>query len=201
MSDNKKTSNGKAVFVDTKGHRGRYFNSVSIIAGTVTTILLALFALSVLVNPFLPQVRLKPSEALPQKNDLQVHLPERPITKQESIVKRIGQNAREEKEKREDEKLAKAADLDQLRALTREQDIRSKHDGPPLAIGFFVNWDDSSLASIEHNLDSLDWIVPEWIRLSGDPNDPLTLDLQESVAQKALKLIKEKRPEMPILPL
>src|SRR6478752_800618 len=144
MSDSKKgaNGNGKSVFQDTKGRRGRYFNSASIIAGTVTTILLALFAISVLVNPFLPQIKLKPSEALPQKTDLTVHVPERPLTKQETIVKRIGQTATEEKKKREEAKLAKAADLDQLMAATREQDIRSKHDGPPLAIGFFVNWDD-----------------------------------------------------------
>src|SRR5882724_5514180 len=106
MSDSKKANNGKSVFLDTKGRRGRYFNSASIVTGTVTTILLALFAISVLVNPFLPQIKLKPSEALPQKTDLQVHLPERPLSKQESIVKRLGQTAKEEKRKREDEKLA-----------------------------------------------------------------------------------------------
>ena len=111
MSDSKKgaNGNGKSVFQDTKGRRGRYFNSASIIAGTVTTILLALFAISVLVNPFLPQIKLKPSEALPQKTDLTVHVPERPLTKQETIVKRIGQTAKEEKKRREEEKLAKAS--------------------------------------------------------------------------------------------
>src|SRR5437763_10977727 len=107
MSDSRKGAhgNGKAVFLDTKGRRGRYFNSASIIAGTVTSILLALFAISVLVNPFLPQIKLKPSEVgpeikfkpsevLPKKADVQLPLPERPITKQESIVKRIGQTAK-----------------------------------------------------------------------------------------------------------
>jgi len=201
MSESNNGQNGKAVFVDAKGRRGRFFNTASIVTGTIATILLALFAISVLVNPFLPQIKLKPSEVLPQKTDLQVHIPERPITKQESIVKRIGQNAKEEKKRREDEKVAKTADLDQLMAITREQDIRSKHDGPPLAIGFFVNWDDSSYASLQKNIDSLDWVVPEWIRLSGDVNDPLVLDTQESVARDAIKLIHEKRPEMPVLPL
>jgi len=199
MSDSKKgaNGNGKSVFQDTKGRRGRYFNSASIIAGTVATILLALFAISVLVNPFLPQIKLKPSEALPQKTDLTVHVPERPLTKQESIVKRIGQTAKELKKKREEEKLAKAADLDQLMAATREQDIRSKHDGPPLAIGFFVNWDDSSIASLRQNYQSLDWMVPEWMRLSGNADNPLALDIDD----KAVEFIQEHRPEMPVLPL
>ncbi|MFL6374764.1 MAG: polysaccharide deacetylase family protein [Pyrinomonadaceae bacterium] len=199
MSDNNKgaNGNGKSVFQDTKGRRGRYFNSASIVAGTVTTILLALFAISVLVNPFLPQIKLKPSEALPQKTDLQVHLPERPLTKQESVVKRLGQTAKEEKKRREEEKLAKAADLDSLMAVTREQDIRSKHDGPPLAIGFFVNWDESSNASLRQNYKSLDWLVPEWFRLSGDADKPLILDIDD----KAVDFIQAHKPEMPVLPL
>jgi cellulose synthase/poly-beta-1,6-N-acetylglucosamine synthase-like glycosyltransferase/peptidoglycan/xylan/chitin deacetylase (PgdA/CDA1 family)/spore germination protein YaaH len=199
MSDSKKGANGsnKAVFVDAKGRRGRYFNSASIIAGTVATILLALFAISVLVNPFLPQIKLKPSEVLPQKTDLQVHVPERPLTKQESIVKRLGQTAKEEKKKREEDKLAKAADLDQLMAITREQDIRSKHDGPPLAVGFFVNWDDSSLASLRQNINNLDWMVPEWFRLSGNADNPLVLDIDEN----AVDFIQRSKPEMPVLPL
>src|SRR3954467_4001955 len=180
MNEIKKVPNGKPVFVDSKGRRGRWFNSASLVAGTITTILLALFAISVLVNPFLPQIKLKPSEVLPQKTDLQVHLPEQPLTKQESIVKRIGQTAKEEKKKREEDKLAKAADLDQLMATTREQDIRSKHDGPPLSVGFFVNWDDSSIASLRQNINSLDWMVPEWFRLSGDANNPLVLDIDEN---------------------
>jgi cellulose synthase/poly-beta-1,6-N-acetylglucosamine synthase-like glycosyltransferase/peptidoglycan/xylan/chitin deacetylase (PgdA/CDA1 family)/spore germination protein YaaH len=199
MSDNKKATNGngKAVFLDTKGRRGRYFNSASIVAGTVTMILLALFALSVLVNPFLPQIKLRPSEALPQKTDLQVHLPERPLTKQESIVKRIGQTAQELKKRREEDKLAKANDLDVLLAATREQDIRSKHDGPPLAVGFFVNWDDSSMASLRQNINNLDWMVPEWFRLSGDADKPLVMDIDEN----AVDFIQRSKPEMPVLPL
>jgi cellulose synthase/poly-beta-1,6-N-acetylglucosamine synthase-like glycosyltransferase/peptidoglycan/xylan/chitin deacetylase (PgdA/CDA1 family)/spore germination protein YaaH len=204
MSDSKKVGNGngKTVFLDTKGRRGRYFNSASIVAGTVTTILLALFAISVLVNPFLPQIKLqqiklKSSEALPQGADVTPRLPERPLTKKEAIIRGIGQKAIEEKKKREEDKLAKAADLDQLMAITREQAIRSKHDGPPLAVGFFVNWDDSSLASLRQNINNLDWMVPEWFRLSGDANNPLTLDIDEN----AVDFIQRTKPEMPVLPL
>src|SRR6185436_20863186 len=56
----------------------------------------------------------------------------------------------------------------------------------PLAIGFYINWDESSYASLERNLDHLDWIVPQWVHLqnsAGDANpigvelDPAALDL------------------------
>ena len=59
--------------------------------------------------------------------------------------------------------------------------------GRPLAIGFFVNWDDSSMASLKQNITSLDWVVPEWIRLSGEMDDPLVLDIDD----KALEFIQQ----------
>src|SRR5205085_11828746 len=68
--------------------------------------------------------------------------------------------------------------------------------GRPLAVGFYVNWDDSSYASLKRNLNELDWLVPEWIRLQ-DGDDPVVRDF----APKALDLVRRERPSMPILPL
>jgi cellulose synthase/poly-beta-1,6-N-acetylglucosamine synthase-like glycosyltransferase/peptidoglycan/xylan/chitin deacetylase (PgdA/CDA1 family)/spore germination protein YaaH len=68
--------------------------------------------------------------------------------------------------------------------------------GRPLAVGFYVNWDDSSYASLKRNINQLDWLVPEWIRLQ-DGDDPLVRDF----APQALDLVRSERPTMPILPL
>ncbi|HEV7700171.1 MAG TPA: polysaccharide deacetylase family protein, partial [Pyrinomonadaceae bacterium] len=197
MKKSSDPTNGKAVFVDTKGHRRRWFSPLAIALGTVTTILLALFAVSVLINPFLPQVKLKPAESLPQKSDLQFHLPERPLTRQETLARKIGETARQEENKRDDARLERASDLELKMAAKRAQDIRSVHEGPPLAVGFFVNWDDSSLASLRQNIDSLDWVVPEWMRLSGDMGNPLVLDVDDN----AVDFIQRTKPDMPVLPL
>src|SRR6185369_4220048 len=70
-------------------------------------------------------------------------------------------------------------------------------NGRPLSIGFYVNWDDSSLASLRQHIKALDWVVPEWIRLSGDAGNPLVLDLD----QTALEFMQQEKPEMPVLPL
>jgi cellulose synthase/poly-beta-1,6-N-acetylglucosamine synthase-like glycosyltransferase/peptidoglycan/xylan/chitin deacetylase (PgdA/CDA1 family)/spore germination protein YaaH len=66
----------------------------------------------------------------------------------------------------------------------------------PTSIGFYVNWDDTSYASLKRNIDKLDWFAPEWIRLK-DGDDPLVRDFD----QKALDLIHQEKPNMPILPL
>ena len=66
----------------------------------------------------------------------------------------------------------------------------------PLSIGFYVNWDDSSYASLKRNLVQLDWVVPEWIRLQDGP-DPLVRDIDP----RALDLIRRERPATPNIPL
>src|SRR6185369_984707 len=49
----------------------------------------------------------------------------------------------------------------------------------PLAIGFYISWDESSLASLERNLDHLDWVVPQWVHLQDPAKDgsPIAVEL------------------------
>jgi len=39
----------------------------------------------------------------------------------------------------------------------------------PIAIGFYINWDESSYASLQRNLDHLDWLIPQWVHIQ-DPD-------------------------------
>ncbi len=48
----------------------------------------------------------------------------------------------------------------------------------PISVGFYVNWDNRSFTSLKRNLPKLDWVVPEWIRLS-DGADSLTKDFDQ----------------------
>ncbi|MEO6655888.1 MAG: polysaccharide deacetylase family protein [Pyrinomonadaceae bacterium] len=186
------------IFLDTKGRRRHYVSYSGILAGTIVTALLAFFVVSVLINPFLPQIRLKPVAALPQQSDINFHPPEGPpLTKAETLVKQIGDKAKIERKRRDDARVERAAAAELTRAERAGDNVQTLNEGKPLAIGFFVNWDDSSLASLKQNINSLDWVVPEWIRLSGNENDPLVLDIDDH----ALDLIQGNKPEMPVLPL
>ena len=53
------------VFFDDRGHRRRAMNYGGVLAAAIVTILAGCFVVSVLVNPFLPQLHLKPSPLLP----------------------------------------------------------------------------------------------------------------------------------------
>ncbi|MEO9230668.1 MAG: glycosyltransferase [Devosia sp.] len=69
-------------------------------------------------------------------------------------------------------------------------------DGRPLSIGFYVNWDDNSYPALQRSLPHLDWVIPAWMSLHGD-GMALTTDIDT----RALDLMMQTRPTMPILPL
>src|SRR5215468_9273869 len=168
------------VFFDEQGRRWRAFSYVGAVVAIGTTVLIAFFVISVLINPFLPQIRLKPFTALPQQVDTGIQVPELPaLTKTESELKKASKKLRAEKAKREEVRSEKNANRDLILAENaRVPQVPST--GKPLSIGFYVNWDDSSFTSLKQNIKSLDWVVPEWIRMSGDSSNPLVLDIDQT---------------------
>jgi peptidoglycan-N-acetylglucosamine deacetylase len=67
---------------------------------------------------------------------------------------------------------------------------------PPVSVGFYVNWDDSSYASLAKNIHQLDWLIPEWLHLSAGAES-----LKYDIDAKVIKLAKSKNPTLKILPL
>ncbi|MBO0798975.1 MAG: hypothetical protein J2P31_09130, partial [Blastocatellia bacterium] len=66
----------------------------------------------------------------------------------------------------------------------------------PLALGFYVNWDNSSYLSLQRNLAELDVLVPQWVRLQ-ESDEPVVSEIDE----KALDLVRSQKPNIPIIPL
>lgn len=66
----------------------------------------------------------------------------------------------------------------------------------PLSIGFYVNWDDRSFASLTAHLADLDWVIPSWLTVSG-----ADMALHPDLDQQSLDLLRAARPTMPILPM
>jgi len=186
------------VFFDKKGHRRRFVGYAAFLVTALVTIVAGLFIVSVLINPFLPQLRLKPAAILPQKIEVADPLPARPaLTKKEASVRQVAEKLKLEKQRRDEAKLEMQAKHEMLSASRPVPTPSSPAPGKSFAVGFYVNWDYSSFTSLKENIDKLDWMVPEWIRLSGDDSNPLVLDFDD----KAINLIREKRPDLPILPL
>lgn len=183
------------VFFDHRGRRRRLFNYFGLaLAGTIS-IVVGLFITSVLINPFLPQLRLK---LLPQKSDILAPVPERPaLSKKEATLRLASEKVKDEKLLREETRRENNARRDMLLADAPAPTPPRNTNGKPVAVGFYVNWDYSSYTSLKRNISQLDWVVPEWIRLSGDDGSPLVLDIDD----EAIDFIRQQRPDMPVLPL
>src|SRR6185436_17974825 len=155
---------------------------------------------SVLANPLLPRLNLRPIQNLPRSSDIK--LPAAAALP----------NARELKARKAQDLLQK--ELAKTRVVPARRSELTPIVPPPvttplpapasfnskqLAIGFYINWDESSYASLERNLDQLDWVVAQWAHLVDSKNgsSPLGIELDA----KALNLIRERRPQTSIIPM
>ncbi len=189
------------VFYDPQGRRWRHVRRTYLAIAIVATALIAIFIASVLANPLLPRLNLRPLASLPRATDIK---PQPPPA--------LTANPREVKAKKAQAELQKA--YQQVKRVPGKPSEQLPIVPPPvttplpapasfnakeLAIGFYINWDESSYASLERNLDHLDWVVPQWVRIL-DPKsgtNPIEVDLHAP----ALNLIREKRPQIQILPM
>src|SRR5215475_13342076 len=168
------------VFYDPVGRRRRRVRQVGLVFAAVASALAAIFVASVLINPWLPRLNLRQIASLPNANDTRLKAP--------SIV-----TPREQKARRAQARRAAVPAKKPAPKVVAPPDQASTK---PLAIGFYVNWDDSSYQSLKRGLGRLDWVVPEWIRLQTGDN-PVVGEIDP----RALDLIRRTKPNTPIIPM
>ena len=206
-----KNASGSPVFYDPRGRRWKHVRRTYLAIGIAVTIVAAIFISSVLSSPFLPHYDLRPLKNL-RSTDLKPQAaPQIPT-------------AREAKAKKAQAELQKA--LSQTRVMPGKRaallpiatppansplPAPASFDSKQLAIGFFIDWDESSYSSLERNLNTLDWVMPQWVNLV--PNkpgespiadiltDPKAPQSEHEQALKALSLIRERRPQISIIPM
>ena len=194
-------SSGSPVFYDPRGRRWRRVRRTYLALAVCITAIMAIFIASVLANPLLPRLNLRPLSNLPRPADIKPQ----PLTTAPPIP-------REQKAKRAQVELQKALATTRVVPAQRPElmPILPPPANPPLpppasfnskqlAIGFYINWDESSLASLRRNLDHLDWVVPQWVHIVDVKNgsSPIATDIHAP----ALNLIRQERPQTAILPL
>lgn len=147
------------------------------------TLLAAVFIVSILINPALPELNLRQLSKLPGQADVKLRVPQ-------LIVNRVEQQALR----------ARAALVHATKARMKVNPTpmvkAASAPARPLAAGFYVNWDDSSYQSLKRHLPQLDQLIPEWIRLQGGDR-PVVAEID----QRALDLVRKQRPELPIIPM
>ena len=186
------------VFYDPAGRRWRRVRRTWMALAVTVTSLAAVLIASVLVNPVLPSFNIRPVASLPLTADI----------KPKSLS--VPANPSQQKAKKAQAELQHALAVTPrvVPAKRRSQTAMVPppalpapvvNEARPLSIGFYINWDESSYASLKRNLDHLDWVVAEWSHLQDASNgsSPLATD----VDVPALNWIRVSRPQVQVIPM
>ena len=178
----------KPIFFDPTGRRASHVSRLALFAGVVSTLFVVACAISLFVRPSMVGLQLgSQTRTLHPLTGVKAAAPQ--LLKQAARLA-AEVRARQKLLHRPREHASKAA---QPHAPPPSL---NKPAGRPLAIGFYVNWDDSSYPSLKRALPTLDWVIPTWLSVSGPQ-----MALHTSVDARALDLIRREKPSLPILPL
>ena len=135
------------VFYDPTARRRRYLNRAALALAIACTGLASVFIASVLVNPVLPRLNLPQLAALPNAAEAKPALP--PI---------INNRAAQKAERAQIELKQAHQRHQQQAALTKPTNVVAppRATTRPLALGFYVNWDDSRDQSLKRHRQQLD---------------------------------------------
>jgi len=183
------------VFYDPAGRRWRRVRRTWMALAVLVTSLAAIFIASVLVNPVLPSFDVHPITSLPHTADIKpksLNVRANPVDKKFKRAQAELQHALATTKRVVPAKRRSETTLVPAPAIPPPAVPASR----PLSIGFYINWDESSLASLERNIDHLDWVVAEWSHLDpGSGGNPLATD----VDVPALNFIRQTRPQVRVI--
>lgn len=181
----------KPVFFDPSHKRWPRLRLGITLIALIMTLLLGALIFSILAGPVLPHLNLPGVSFLSHGIHSVPAVPtlsaERALTRRERALRNAKTKLAREREH----------DLQQLLAMAQKK--RQDITGEQLSIGFFVNWDDSSMSSLKQNLDNLNMVIAEWLHLA-DADGSLREDDPDRQAQ-ATQFIRLRRPDFPIVPL
>lgn len=181
----------KPVFFDPTHKRWPRLRAGMLLVALVLTVLLGGLVFSILASPVLPSLRLPGASFLPQGAHavptVPALAPPRLLSRRERALEKTKLKLTRERRR----------DLQQL--LAQAHKIGPLTDEKQLAIGFFVNWDDSSMTSLKQNLSSLNMIIAEWLHLVDETG---SLKEDDPIRQSnATHYVRERYPDFPIIPL
>ena len=183
------------IFLDPSGRRRTAIRRVVILLGVVTTILMLVVVSGLVMPPLLPNLALTQTAA--DSLGRAPRVPRRPL---KPAISPSAERERVTSRRRLFDQLRAHPQPPALRYTqmpTRrprgarpDQALAARPAGDPIVAGFYVNWDDNSLASLKAHIDALDWIVAEW-GLVGRGGDTLPVVFQ--VDQRVLALAARAR--------
>jgi cellulose synthase/poly-beta-1,6-N-acetylglucosamine synthase-like glycosyltransferase/peptidoglycan/xylan/chitin deacetylase (PgdA/CDA1 family) len=192
---------GKPIFFDPTGKRGRVLRGLAWAMGTLSAVVFVMFAVTLVVvhrpgsdgfnaqvSPHVP-IRCAWAPTCSAGHGITVTTGADP-----EMLKSASMLAAELREQ-ERELVPRHPQSEVVNRNPLPSPLRSSTQRP-LSIGFYVDWDDNSYPALKRALPRLDWVVPSWLSLSGP-----SLELKADIDDRALKLIQDTKPDIPVLPM
>ena len=176
----------KPIFFDPSGRRASRVSRLGLVIAVVSTLFAVACAISLFVAPNLEAVQL-------WHRNHGLHALAKVKAAEPQLLKPAEKLAAEIRARQKQLRPAPAAHSGNMHTPPPSL---GRPKGRPLAVGFYVNWDDNSYPALKRALPSLDWVIPTWLHLSGPD-----MTLHEDIDSKALELIRRQKPSTPILPL
>lgn len=181
------------VFFDPERKRWPRLRFGMLVLWLILSLLLGALVVSILISPALPALNLPGTSFLPHGAHAL------PAISAESATEPPANTPRERALHEAKVKLQKERERGLQLTLAHPPHPAGANGRHPLAIGFFVNWDDTSILSLKENLGDLDMVVGEWLHLQ-EADGTLREDDPERTAQIAA-YIRSHRPEVAMVPL
>src|SRR5262245_17997230 len=182
------STNQHQIFFDPKGRRKKHIRIIWIIIGVTIITLAAIFMKRVITLPAMPQLNLKSTEPAASASYTRSQ-PGKPLINIRGRKKAVPRIRKVTKSRIIPSQNRYDIDIALSSAMSPVTPSQRNPTPKPLAIGFYVNWDNSSYVSLERNLAELDMLVPQWARLQ-DGDEPVVREID----QKALDLIRSEKP-------
>jgi len=162
----------KPVFLDASGRRWRLVRAAGITLGVITSLLAGAIVVGLLVPPLAPQLPMSMAPSM-ATHLVTSRMQRRRLAKRLQLWFELRRHH------------APPAMQPSLLPLKHRRMVgKANPPGDPIVAGFYVNWDDNSLASLKAHAGALDWVVCEWgwiaaggdsLRLNIDRRVPFTL--------------------------
>lgn len=177
------TKFGYPIFYDPHQRRWWRWRQGFFIGAALLAIVMVFFVVNVLSQPRLTSLQLPDQTPAyrPVLPKLKVPLQERRHLRLQRMITRL-------------------ENLNKGQSAAQQQVDTSIHESSALMLGFFVNWDATSLTSFEAHYDQVDVLVPEWLQL-GDAEGTLIKKDTEEKARAVRGFIKHAQIDVKIMPL
>ena len=170
----------KPVFLDETGRRWRLLRLLALGAGVVSSLVAAVVVFSLLVPPAGPALAM--SATPPTHSHLVMSKTQR---------RRLDKRLQLWFELRR-HRAPPAVHASRLPIQARTVVGKAPEPGQPIVAGFYVNWDDNSLASLAANVADMDWVICEWGFLMPG-GDSLRMNIDRRVPYTIAQKIPDER--------